>query len=284
MGHRSTSSKALTFLPVFRTPPLCTFWMAPGQSIASPLYPPVFPFASELVAPSLLKSPSCMRYSPSSVSPLPTGRHPTVVALRRGFMLSRGNSRSTRTFLEERAIIEINVGGVMMGAFKKSRCCIICIICWTFLLGEKHVRHFALSPFRSLPFLSENLELPHPCHFLGILKSNSIIFETGCEMDWFADADHSFATHLLPQPQLPEDRRDGAFVTKTKGIMRSYPLMILGSGVGFTGLEQRFTLPLTFTLIFLVIHAFFRFKQIRGFMGLKSSTNSVKPVQISVIT
>ena len=42
---------------------------------------------------------------------------------------------------------------------------------------------FAAPPSFSQP----RLGLSQPCHFLGILKSNSITIESSCEMDWFAE-------------------------------------------------------------------------------------------------
>jgi len=168
----------------------------------------------------------------------------------------------------------ISIPGRSDGNFqKKLLSCIIRVLDLDDVpLGEERVRHSILY---SLSGFTKDLELPQPRHFLGILKSNPITVESSCEKDWFADADGLSAMHLLSHPRLLEDRRDGTFGAKIKGIVRSCSLMTLGSSVGFTGLEQRFTSSLNFTLKFLIVCVFFRFKQIRSFVGWKFSSNSV---------
>jgi len=82
-----------------------------------------------------------------------------------------------------------------------------------------------------------------------------MIPNSSCERDWSTPgAEFVSATHLLPYfyPRLPENLRDEVFATETKRIGRSRSLATLGWSVEFTGLEQRFTLSLPFTLKLLI--------------------------------
>jgi len=92
----------------------------------------------------------------------------------------------------------------------------------TFLVGEENTRHPALllsTKTWTIPLV------PPPGNFGAAFDNPQPGYMRGT-----GPQQAQPAMHLLPQarPRLPENLRDEVFVTKTKGVVRSDPLMILG--------------------------------------------------------